>query len=346
MSITHRRRVLHWTSILLILLVAATGVSACGKAGGVDTEQGKTPNNGLALSAFTSAQAGWNAVVPAFLASPQGAGITIDNPDYGASGDLAQAIIDGHSADLVNFSDEPSVNRLVRAGRVASDWNAGPAKGSPYGSVMTLMVRAGNPKNIHDWSDLLQPGLEVVTPNPVLSGSGKWGLLAGYAAISNGGQDPAAGQEFLRALVLEHVKIAPSTARQATDAFLQGEGDVLITAESGAIDAERHSQAVIHVTPPQTMAADNLVAIIKDGPHVDAATRLNDYLYTPDAQRLWARAGFRPSDPTVAAEFADEFPMPQKLWTIDDLGGWNATDARFFDSQNGTITKIFKEAVQ
>jgi sulfate/thiosulfate transport system substrate-binding protein len=132
-------------------------------------------------------------------------------------------------------------------------------------------------RDAHDWSDLLQPGLEVVTPNPILSGSGKWGLLAGFAAMSNGSQDPTAGQAFVRALILEHIKIAPSTVREATDAFVNGKGDVLLTAESSAIDAERRDPSLLHVTPPQTL--DNLVAVVNNGPHVQEATALKDYLY-------------------------------------------------------------------
>jgi sulfate/thiosulfate transport system substrate-binding protein len=337
------RRVLRWCTAGA-LTAAVIGVSACGNAGGEDLAV-NAAKDGLALSAFTSAQSGWNAVIPAFLASPQGAGVKV-NPTYGASGELAQSLTDGKSADLVNFSDLPSVNRLVGSGLVAPDWNAGPGAGSPFGSVITLVVRAGNPKNIHDWPDLLQPGLEVVTPNPLLSGSGKWGLLAGYAAMSNGNQDSAAGQAFVRALILEHVKIAPPTGSAASDAFLGGSGDVLLTSESSAIDAERKDSSLVHITPPQTLQVDDLVAVVDNSPHVKEATALRDYLFTPQAQRLWARAGFRPSDPAVAAEFAGQFPVPGKLWTIADLGGWNSIDPKFFDSDNGVITKVFKEAVQ
>jgi sulfate/thiosulfate transport system substrate-binding protein len=337
------RRVRSWCAAGA-LTALVVGLSGCGNAGGEDVA-GNESKDGLMVSAFTSAQAGWNAVIPAFLASPAGSGVKI-HPTYGASGDLADSITGGKSTDLVNFSDEPSVNDLVSAGLVAPDWNAGPGAGSPFGSVITLVVRAGNPKNIHDWADLLQPGLEVVTPNPTLSGSGKWGFLAAYAAMSKGNQVPAVGEAYLRALILEHIKNAPATGTAATDAFLGGTGDVLLTSESAAADAERKSSSVQHVTPPQTLKVDNLVAVLSGSPHVKEATALRDYLFTPEAQRLWARAGYRPSDPAVAAEFATQFPMPDKLWTIGDIGGWNAIDAKFFDSDNGLVTKVFKEAVQ
>ncbi len=337
-----RSRVLGWCAVAV---VAAVALSGCGKAGGADTDEDAGTKDSLALTAFTAAQPGWNAVIPAFLASPQGAGIKIQ-PTFGSSGVMAKSITDGARADLVNFADEPSVTRLVQTGKVAADWNAGPSAGSPFGSVVTFLVRAGNPKNIHDWGDLLQPGLQVVTANPVATGSGKWGLVAAYAVMSNGGQDPAAGMAYLNALVLEHIQGGgPGTGHEASDAFVNGSGDVLLTSEANAIELQREGKPVEHITPPRTLRVDNVVAVMKDAQHADAATRLSDYLYTPDAQRLWARAGFRPSDPAVAAEFAEQFPMPDTLWTIADLGGWRSIDAKFFDRQNGVVTKIFDQAV-
>ncbi|WP_264066504.1 extracellular solute-binding protein [Mycolicibacterium komossense] len=325
--------------------MAAVSVSACGRAGGADTDRDQAAKDGLALTAFTSSQPGWNAVIPAFLASPQGAGIKIE-PTYGGSGVLVQNIKDGKPADIVNLADAPSIDQLVQADKVTRDWNAGTAAGSPFGSVVTFVVREGNPKNIHNWGDLLQPGLQVVTANPVLTGSGKWGLVAGYAVMSNGGQDPAAGMAFLNALVLEHIKGAgPGTGREAADNFANGAGDVLLTTEANALELERAGKSVEHVIPPQTLRVDNVVAVVEDGPHVDAASRLNDFLYTADAQRLWARAGFRPTDPAVVAEFAGQYPAPEKLWTVADLGGWRSIDPKFFDSENGAVTKIFNQAV-
>lgn len=345
MPISIHRRALQ-RCVIGVLTLAVSALSACGGSVGADTGDKSNPGDGLALSAFSTSQSGWNAVIPAFLASPQGAGIKIE-PTFGSSGEMTQTIVDGKAtADIVNLADAPSVGRLVQAQKVSADWNTGPTGGSPFGSVVTFVVRAGNPDNIHDWSDLLRPGLEVVVPNPTITGSGKWSLLAAYAAASHGNQDPAAGLAFVDSLVLEHVKAAPANGIQATNAFTQGTGDVLITSESNAIDAQRKGEKIDYITPPQTLKVDNVVAVTSGGPHVDAATKLRDYVYTAGAQRLWARAGFRPVDPTVAAEFATQFPAPQKLWTIADLGGWRQIDPRLFDSENGSITKIFNQAVQ
>jgi sulfate transport system substrate-binding protein len=227
---------------------------------------------------------------------------------------------------------------------VGKDWNADATKGIPFGSVVSLVVRKGNPKNIKDWDDLLQPGLEVVTPSPLSSGSAKWNLLAPYAAKSDGGKNPQAGIDYVTKLVNEHVKTRPGSGREATDTFLQGTGDVLISYENEAINTERQGKDVEHINPPQTFKIENPVAVVTTGAHVDKATALKNFLFTKEGQKIWAQAGFRPVDPSVAADFANDFPVPQKLWTIDDLGGWSAVDPALFDKDNGTITKIYKEA--
>jgi sulfate/thiosulfate transport system substrate-binding protein len=263
---------------------------------------------------------------------------------YGASGDQSRAVVDGKPADIVNFSVEPDVTRLVKANKVAKDWNADATEGIPFGSVVSLVVRKGNPKNIKDWDDLLQPGLEVVTPSPLSSGSAKWNLLAPYAAKSNGGKDQQAGLDFVNKLVTEHVKTRPGSGREATDVFLQGTGDVLISYENEAINVERQGKPVEHINPPQTFKIENPVAVVTSSTHLDKATALKNYVFTKEGQKIWAQAGFRPVDPSVAADFATDFPTPQKLWTIADLGGWNAVDPALFDKDNGSITNIYKQA--
>ncbi|MDT5102760.1 MAG: sulfate/thiosulfate transport system substrate-binding protein, partial [Mycobacterium sp.] len=228
--------------------------------------------------------------------------------------------------------------------KVAKDWNADATKGIPFGSVVSLVVRKGNPKNIKDWDDLLQPGVEVVTPSPLSSGSAKWNLLAPYAAKSNGGKDAQAGLDYVNKLVTEHVKTRPGSGREATDVFLQGTGDVLISYENEAINTERQGKPVEHINPPQTFKIENPVAVVTSSAHLAQATALKNFLFTTEGQKVWAQAGFRPVDPSVAEGFSTDFPTPEKLWTIDDLGGWSAVDPALFDKDNGSITKIYKQA--
>jgi len=334
----------NWRSAAALALTAAV-VAACGggssDVAGGGAQQGASTT--LTLVAYSVPEPGWSKIIPAFAATPDGKGVAVTT-SYGASGDQSRAVVDGKPADIVNFSLEPDVTRLVKAGKVSPQWNADATKGIPFDSVVTLVVRKGNPKNIKDWDDLLRPGIEVVTPSPLSSGSAKWNLLAPYAAKSNGGQDQQAGLAYVQQLVTGHVKVRPGSGREATDVFVQGTGDVLISYENEAINTERQGKPVEHITPPQTFKIENPVAVVSTTQHLDKATAFKNYLYTTDAQKIWAQAGFRPVDPGVAADFAADFPAPQKLWTIADLGGWDTVDPQLFDMDNGSITKIYKQA--
>jgi sulfate transport system substrate-binding protein len=332
------------------LLTATTVLAACSGgasdvAGGGDSPKADVT---LTLVAYAVPEPGWSKIIPAFAATPEGKGVAVTT-SYGASGDQSRAVVDGKPADIVNFSVEPDVTRLVKAGKVAADWNADVTRGIPFGSVVSLVVRKGNPKNIRDWDDLLAPGVEVVTPSPLSSGSAKWNLLAPYAVKSDGGKDPQTGLDYITRLVTDHDKTRPGSGREATDVFLQGTGDVLISYENEAINIERQGAekgnlSVEHINPPQTFKIENPVAVVSTGAHTDKAGALKNFLFTPEGQKIWAQAGFRPVDPAVAADFASDFPALQKLWTIADLGGWKTVDPALFDKENGTITTIYKKA--
>jgi sulfate transport system substrate-binding protein len=327
------------------LTTTAAVLAACGGGSSdvVGDRGGDNADTTLTLVAYAVPEPGWSKIIPAFAATSEGEGVAVTT-SYGASGDQSRAVVDGKPADLVNFSVEPDMARLVKADKVAEDWNRDATKGIPFGSVVTFVVRQGNPKNIRDWDDLLQPGIEVVTPSPLSSGSAKWNLLAPFAAKSNGGQDEQAGIDYINKLVTEHVKTRPSSGREATDVFLQGTGDVLLSYENEAIHVERQGKPVEHINPPQTFKIENPVAVVNSSAHLDKANALKNFLYTPEAQKIWAEAGFRPVDPAVAEDFATEFPTPEKLWTIADLGGWSEVDPALFDKDNGSITKIYKQA--
>jgi sulfate/thiosulfate transport system substrate-binding protein len=327
------------------LTVAASVIAAC-QGGASDVVGGSGPANAhtsITLVAYSAPEPGWSKVIPAFNASQEGKGVQVIT-SYGASGDQSRGVVDGKPADIVNFSVEPDITRLVKAGKVSKDWDKDATKGIPFGSVVTLVVRPGNPKNIKDWDDLLRPGVEVITPSPLSSGSAKWNLLAPYAVKSGGGHDPQAGIDFINKLVGQHVKLRPASGREATDVFVQGSGDVLISYENEAIATERQGKPVTHLNPPQTFKIENPVAVVTSSPHLDAATVFKNFQYTAQAQKLWAAAGFRPVDPAVAADVRGQFPMPVKLWTIADLGGWDTVDAQLFDKNFGSITKTYTQA--
>ncbi|CAJ1581679.1 extracellular solute-binding protein [[Mycobacterium] wendilense] len=325
---------------LTALALTTTLVAACG--GGASDVVGEGPatdaDTTLTLVAFAVPEPGWSKVGPAFAATPEGEGVAV-TASYGASGDQSRGVESGKPADLVNFSVEPDITRLVQAGLVDEDWNSSVHKGLPFGSLVTFAVREGNPKNIRTWDDLLRDDIEVITPSPLSSGAAKWNLLAPYAVKSNGGQDHEAGIAFVEELVTQHVKLRPGSGREATDVFHQGTGDVLLAYENEALNFDLE-----YVNPAQTFKIENPVAVVNTSKHLEKATQFVNFQFTPEAQRLWAEAGFRPVDPAVAAEFAEKFPAPEKLWTIEDLGGWAQVDAKLFDKDNGTITQIYKKA--
>ncbi|MEV0687144.1 sulfate ABC transporter substrate-binding protein [Nocardia sp. NPDC050378] len=340
-----RRRV----AAVALTAVAAITLSAC-SGGASDSTGGDSAADGSAgtinLYAYAVPKPGFDKVVPEFNKTEAGKDVAI-RPSYGASGDQSRKVKDGAEADIVNFSVEPDITRLVDAGLVESNWNADASKGIPFGSVVTLVVRKGNPKGIKDWDDLVKPGVEVVTPNPFSSGSAKWNLLAPYAAKSDGGKNPQAGLDYLTQLISpEHVKVQPKSGREATETFLQGTGDVLLSYENEAIFSERNGDPVEHVNPPVTFKIENPVAVLKNAKNQAKALAFRDFLFTPAGQKAWAEAGFRPVDPKIAAEFADDFPQPAKLWTIDDLGGWKTVDKELFAQGTGKVAVIYDQATK
>ncbi|ORC00718.1 sulfate ABC transporter substrate-binding protein [Mycobacterium persicum] len=329
-----------------VVLALVVGVVAACHGGPSDVAGGGGPagaHTSITLVAYSAPEPGWRTVIPAFNASEEGRDVQVIT-SYGASGDQSRGVVDGKPADLVNFSVEPDITRLVKAGKVSKDWNADVTKGIAFGSVVTLVVRAGNPKNIKDWDDLLRPGVEVITPSPLSSGSAKWNLLAPYAVKSEGGRHHQAGIDYVSTLVREHVKLRPGSGREASDVFVQGSGDVLISYENEAIATERQGKAVQHITPSQTFKIENPLAVVTSSSHLAAATAFKNFQYTAAAQKLWAQSGFRPVDPAVAADFRGQFPVPAKLWTIADLGGWEIVDPQLFDRGTGSITKIYMQA--
>jgi sulfate transport system substrate-binding protein len=327
---------------LIALVIAGCGGGSSDSAGGDDGANDDAETQ-LSLVAYAVPKVGFDKVIPAFQATPEGRGVGFSQ-SYGASGDQSRKVESGLRTDVVNFSVEPDVTRLVEAGLVDEDWNANEHRGIPFGSVVSIVVRRGNPLGIRGWDDLLRDGVEVVTPNPFSSGSAKWNLLAPYADKSQGGRDPQAGLDYLQQLVGDHVRVQPRSGREATETFLQGTGDVLLSYENEAYFMEEQGEEVEHINPDVTFKIENPVAAVNRSEHARETQAFVDYLYTPEAQRLWAEAGFRVVDPTVASEFTDKYPDPRKLWTIADLGGWGRVNDELFDEENGSVARIYDEA--
>jgi len=336
-------------SLALLAPLAVAALVAAGCGGSDDTVGGSSSSSGggskarLSLVAYSTPQVVYDEVIPQFTKTDAGRGVSF-RESFGASGDQSRAVEAGLPADVVTFSLEPDMTRLVEAGLVAEDWAQTPTKGLVSRSVVTFIVRKGNPKNIRTWDDLLKPGVKVLTPNPFTSGAAKWNLLAGYGAKSGGGENPDAGLAYLRELITEHVAVQDKSGREALQNFASGTGDVLLSYEYEAITAQRKGQKVDFVVPDQTILIENPIALVKNSKSPEQAKAFLDYTLSAPAQQKFAEWGYRPVDESVFERNASKFPTPKGLFTIRDLGGWPKVNAEFFDPDKGSVAKIEEEA--
>ena len=342
-------------TLAAVAAAASLVMTACAGGGASDTvgaaaaaEPAAGDGSTVNLFAYAVPKAGFDKLIPAFQATDAGKGVQFQQ-SYGASGDQSRKVAAGAEADFVNFSVEPDITRLVDAGLVDASWNANEHKGIPFGSVVTIVVRKGNPKGIKDWDDLLKPGVEVVTPNPFSSGSAKWNLLAPVRRQEQRRRRTRqAGLAYIDSLVKDHVKIQPKSGREATEAFLQGTGDVLLSYENEALFIERkrrpgrarHAAADVQDREPGRRAHQGQAG-------AKAAKAFNDYLYTPGGAGAVGRGrlppGRRRRSPRSTPRTSRQ---PEKLWTIADLGGWKDVDRTLFKKDIGDIAKIYDAATQ
>src|SRR3954449_7192856 len=327
-------------AVALIALVAA----GCG--GAADTKDATAASSGgggskLSLVAYSTPQAVYDELAPKFAATSGGKGASFTS-SYGASGDQSRAVENGLPADIVAFSLAPDITRLVKDKIVAPDWTSEPHKGIVSDSVTSFVVRKGNPKNIHTWADLLKPGVQVLTPNPFTSGGARWNIMAAYGAQLRLGKSPAEALAYLKELFTKHVPVQDKSARDSLQTFTGGKGDVLLGYENEAITAQQKGEKIDYVTPDQTILIENPVAVTNKAK--PEAKKFLDFLWTPEAQTVFAKHGYRPVVESVAKKFASRFPKPKTLFTIDDLGGWDKVMTDFFDPENGSVAKIEEAA--
>ena len=310
---------------LLMTVLAAIVVPVAGA---------RTTDTTLSLVAYSTPKAAFSTIIPAYQKTPAGQGVSFTQ-SYGPSGDQAQAVVNGLPADVVDLSLEPDVQTLVKAGLVAKNWNANKYKGIVTRSVVVIVVRKGNPKHIRSWNDLIKPGVEVLTPNPLTSGGARWNVLAAYGAQLKLGKTPKQATDYLYKL-FHHVPVQDKSARDALNTFLGGKGDALLTYENEALLAQRSGQPVYSNIPKATIRIDNPIAVTsKSKPEAQAFLR---YLYTPAAQKLFAQSGYRPVVPSATKGYS--FPVRPMLFTTDYLGGWTKAQKTFFDPNKGLMAKI------
>ena len=323
-------RLIHRISIALGALGVAAGLAACGGAasGGAGSQ--------LTLVAYSTPKDAYGEIIPAFDRTAAGRGITFQQ-SYGASGDQSRAVQSGLRADVVALSLAPDISKLVKAGLVSAGWDRDRYKGMVTDSVVVLAVRKGNPKHIRGWTDLVKPGVQVITPNPFTSGGARWNVMAAYGAQIKSGRTPAQALTYLKAL-FRNVPVQDKSARESLQTFTGGKGDVLIAYENEAITAQRKGEDLDYVIPDRTILIENPVAVTSNSRNPGKARAFVDYLRTPPAQRIFQSKGYRPVDHSVLD--AARFPTPKGLFTIAQLGGWSKVSDEFFDPQKGSVARI------
>jgi sulfate transport system substrate-binding protein len=311
---------------------ALTGCAASGNSGSSADQ--------ISVVGYSVLEAANKPIFADFQKTAEGAGVTFQT-SYGASGDQSRAVASNLEADVVHFSLETDITRLVDEGLVAKDWKDNATKGIATSSVVTFVVREGNPKNIQTWDDIVEPGVEIITPNPGSSGSARWNILAGWAHVTGNGGTEAEAKSYLTKLLNNTIAL-PSSGRDATTSFTEGNGDVLLSYENEAILAKQNGADVDYVVPPDTLLIENPAAVTTDAG--TAAKEFLAFLTGPEAQADYAQSGFRPvvdgvdiAEVEGANDPSDPFPTPEKLFTIDeDFGGWAEAATKFFaDGEDG-----------
>jgi sulfate/thiosulfate transport system substrate-binding protein len=328
-----------------VALVAASllVVAACGGDDG-EAAAGSGGDSTISIVGFAVPEAANEAIAEEWTQTPEGEGVEF-RTSYGASGDQSRAVESGLEADYVHFSVASDVTRLVDAGLVADTWDDGPTKGIVSSSVVVFAVREGNPEGIETWDDLIQPGIEIVTPNPASSGAARWNALAAWGQVIENGGTEADAEAYLTSF-FNNVVSLPNSGRDATTAFLGGTGDVLMAYENEAILAHQNGEEFDYLIPETTMLIENPGAVLIDA-NPKAAHWL-DFVLSEDGQRQLALKGFRPVIDGVEVEEvegandpSDPFPEPTSLLTVEeDFGSWGELSDKFFDEESGLVTQI------
>jgi len=342
--------------ILLMISVMLAGILAgCGgsSAGTMSSESESGEPVKLILGAYTTPREAYQELIPIFQKQwkdKTGQDVIFEE-SYLGSGAQSRAILEGFEADVAALSLEADINRIENAGLITHDWKDNAYQGMVSDSIVSFAVRPGNPEGIKDWADLGKPGLEILTPNPKTSGGAMWNILALYGAAKRGfidgvpAEDDAAAQKFLLS-VLNNVTVMDKGARESITNFEKGIGDVAITYENEVLVGQQSGQAYDLVIPRSTILIENPVALIdtyvdKHGTREVAEAFVN-FLFTREAQEVFAKYGLRSVDQAVAEATAGQYPAVEDQFSIDYFGGWDSATPDFF-GEDGIFTQLLTQ---
>ena len=291
----------------------------------------------------------YRAINTAFTANYKaeaGTDLTI-RQSHGGSGTQARAVIDGLDADVATLAMWPDTNAIAKAGLLAKDWeNRLPNRSLPYTSTIVFVVRKGNPKGIKDWPDLVQPGVEIVTPNPKTSGNGQLSLYSAWGSVILRGGSRDQAVDYVTRLY-KQVPVLDSGARGATTTFVQKKiGDVHLAWENEAhLEVREAGGELDLVYPPISIRAEPHVAVVDQ--NVDrkktraAAEAYLRFLYTEPAQEIIAKHFYRPGNAAVLARHAATFPG-MKLFGVTEIGkDWDDIHKQLV-ADDGVFDRVYK----
>jgi sulfate/thiosulfate transport system substrate-binding protein len=324
-----RRNSLIWISSLVAVVVAAVA----GTAGAAEKSKKDVTLN---LVAYSTPRPVLDKLIAEFKKTPQGSGISI-RASYGPSSAQGQAVANGLPADGVILNTGNDINNLVDKGLINKNWDKQSYNGVVWNSVVVFALRNGNPKKIKGWNDLTKPGVQVDTVNPFTGGIAKWNILASYVAQRRLGKTDKQALAWLQGLYKNNVVSQDSSGSNATNTFLSGKGDVLLTFESEAINGK-----IPFVIPRQTMLIDVYIAGLQSSQHKDEWNAFSRYLKTYPAQKILSENGYRPVNKQALTEAGSKFPVRpgQTKITSPLLGGWRAVDKKWFDPNNSIMQRI------
>jgi sulfate/thiosulfate transport system substrate-binding protein len=324
----------------LALIATLLFASGCGGRSSASEDAGGDGSGGkLTLVAYSTPEEAYKELIPAFNKTSHGKGVGFSQ-SYASSGEQSRAVEGGLPADVVEFSLEPDMTRLVEADLVDKRWNQNEYNGNVTNSVVVFMVREGNPKGIEDWDDLVTGDVEVLEPNPFTSGGAKWNIMAAYGAQLEKGKSAEEAQQYLAEL-FKNVPVLDKSARESLQTFSSGKGDVLLGYENEAILAQQKGEDLDYIVPDQTILIENPVAATSEAKDPRLAQSFVDFLYTPDAQEIFVSKGYRPVVKDIPG--ASKFPEPADLFEITKFGGWDKVNTEFFDPEDGVVAKIFQD---
>lgn len=341
-----KRSLKRWIAGFLVGIGLCMSLAACSVSGSSSSQVE------LTLVSFAVTRSAYDSILPLFAAKwkAEHQQDVVFNQSYGGSGAQARAVVDGLDADIVHLALALDIKRIEKAGLIEAGWDKQiPNESIVTHSVVDLVTREGNPKNIQGWADLAREDVRVVTANPKTSGGARWNFMALWGAVTqtSGKEDQALD---FTTQVYSNAPTLPRDAREASDAFFQqGQGDVLVNYENEVILARRYGMDLPSVLPTDVnISIDNPIAILdanvdKHGTRA-VAEAFVQFLFTPEAQREFAKAGFRPVDSQVDQEFAARFPKVNDLFTVKELGGWQEVQAKFFD--DGAVFDQIQAAIR